>query len=356
MSRGLATGVAAAVSLIPSKLGTETPTSSKTRAEKLFGRGYEVDFTKFTQGFLYRRDYENYTPTEQETENLFEEMSQKDSRLKELVERKFVRGTRYHAVIAEPDENYAKKLEEQTRLSIEHAKHFFDFPELKDISVKFVVPKSAKEVVLNNDPLPVYLVAGLIERKELEFDVKTKQGTSLKVSPRTDKSVVGLSFMNYYLFPGENSPYLSPSDKEGTDKEAVFCSTTAPLEALIQTPIEEILHNSLKTHLHNRFNKQFQGVPAELNEFVAEYNKLREREEKFVHALGILWLEQYNKDRKLGFSEETLRKYFAKQEALDTCYNGMQRLAEHIRKIGLKEARRLYIEAPNKLFEVVEKN
>jgi len=352
ISRGLAAAVAAAVSLIPTRLGIDSQLSSKTKAEKLFGRGYEVDFAKLSVGFIYRPGYKDYSPSKEETESLFHEMSKIRPELMDLAKRDFVKGKFYYAVIVEPDKAYCKNLEEQTKISIEHSKRFFNFPELSEISVEFGFPKSSKEIVLNN-PLSIYLVAGLIRRKELEYIVETKNRRTFIVSPKQDESLFGIYEPDFHVFPANdrNGPYVTYSNKG-----VIFCTTTGYLEAIIDAPINELLHCAFKKVAFDYFNKKYRETLADNEVYEEWFRVLRAREEKFVHALGILWLNQYNKDRILGFTEKELKEDYTKAEASGKCYSGMQELAEHIREIGLKEARRLYIEAPDDLFKVIEKN
>jgi len=343
-------GLVAAVSLIPNGLGTETPNSSKTNAEHLFGRGYELDVENLPKIYL-KKDNAVYVPTTEEIKLYSQQVSDHyKAKGKQVLQIKFLGAVSKYVMRVEQDGNYAQRYTKQAKISIEHAQEFFDFPELSNTAVNFVVPKTPEEVIIDDGPLKAYVVAHLIERESLGFQIITDE-ESAQADVNINKEIAGVSISDERLAAGNGK-----IDLRRAGKRAIFYSTTAPLESLVCAPIIEFLHSRFHESLYSHLNKKFEGVSGTADIFIKGFHELSDREEKFVHALGILWFEQYNEDRNLGFSGESLKGYFSKRESLNPCYNGMQKLAEHIRKIGVKEARRLYIEEPDKLFEVVEKN
>jgi len=341
-------GLAALATLAtPSKLGSQ----EKSKAELLFGRP-PLD-VKRLPSFSFEADNDLYIPTPEEIA-LYSEFVPRQIKVmgKQVLQTTFDKARTWHSIIIEPDDEYAKRYEQQTKISIQHAKKFFDFPELNTVSLEFNVPKSAKDAVLCKDPLKIHLVAELGERKSLGFYTAVEGGTEPMMIPVTSKRVLlGKYFTDASMRVDKGKIFMSPIGKRG-----IFCSTTGSLESLISDPIHELLHCSLKDVFYQHLNKQFQRAnnsPASY--FINVFKKLDKREEKFVHALSVLWLEQYNKDRDLGFTRQELEEYFTKQESADAIYSGMQTLAKHIKKIGLQEARRLYIRDQDKLFSVIEK-
>lgn len=327
--------------------------SASSRAEELFGRGYEVDFTKLPLIYL-KNENAIYTPTSEEIQLYSQQVSKHpEVKGKQILQTKFdgaISGLMMHV---ESDPVYAKRYITQAKIAIQHAQKYFGFPELQNIPLDYKVPKSAKDLVIHDKPLTIHMVAKLVERKSLGFYTTIKgQKDSILVSVNGDLQLNGKYLTDAGIVADKGEVFLTP-----IKKSAIFCGTTGSLEARITTPVLEFIHSQFKEHFYAGFSKQFQtGHKAPIDLFINGHKKSQKREEQFVHALGVLWFEQYNKDKTLGFSEKELKEHHTKSEASDQDYKGMTIFAGYIRKIGIQEARKQYIENPDKLFEVVEGN
>ncbi|MBI4009954.1 MAG: hypothetical protein HY361_02045, partial [Candidatus Aenigmarchaeota archaeon] len=72
------------------------------------------------------------------------------------------------------------------------------------------------------------------------------------------------------------------------------------------------------------------------------------REEKFVHALSIVWLQRYSQN--FGITQQELARRFAEYER-DDRFKGTNVLSQSIPKIGIQKAIEIYVKTPDALFK-----
>ena len=342
LKAGLAT---LAVLTIP---GDSAPLPNKTRAQRLFGRDGKVEVNESPKIYY---DEKSYFPSRQEIE-LYSKQTLRLSRLKGKPpkQRSYSNNATIKQIIElESDKDYAKRYATQSKISINHAKEFFGFPELGGIDYNFVLPKNESEIKLSSDRLNIYLLRDLIERKSLKYDLKTSEGDSFDIWISGDMAIAGQVITD--LKPEyKNKKFIL--DNEFNSAVLLNIGPKTVLEQLVDSPVLEFIHQGFSKVKNNQFNQNTSTIIPSDGNFQKIYNILQNRGESFVHALGFLWLEQYNKDRNLGFNEEELENRVTKLDKKGAdVYKGTAKVFERIRKIGIQEARKTYIENPEELFK-----
>jgi len=141
-------------------------------------------------------------------------------------------------------------------------------------------------------------------------------------------------------------------DIEKYGEGAIFYRTSSPDILLVESPQIEVLHKAVEPYSLGHLKNELRNLSKQYDALIA-INESRDREEKFVHALSILWLRQYNKNRSLGFNEQEIDDRFAEYEK-DIKYKGVNNISQHIANIGIKKAIELYVTAPDELFNVLK--
>lgn len=139
----------------------------------------------------------------------------------------------------------------------------------------------------------------------------------------------------------------------------ILYPTSGNLVSLIETPPRLVLHVAalplLAKSLENAVNKLDR---SKLNKAVMDelVNHYLGRYTKFLDAVCINWLRQYNSDARLGLTGEELQARFlhyeAKREDVKRDLRGTNRFAAMIQDIGNIAASRLYVNYQDILFMI----
>ena len=223
----------------------------------------------------------------------------------------------------EPDKKYAGGLIEEANQSIEHMIRFLGSGYIKKPQVFFEIPMGEKGILpVKVPPILIYLVADLERIKVVRYKV---EGAGAIVNSILATNLHGASFQN---FP-------------------ILYNTSSDIVGIIEAPAIEVLHKLTSEYgLRHVRDKSRLNPTANKNELQFEYES---RNEKFVHALSMLWLREYAKARSLLTNKE-LDERFAlyEQQAL---FKGTNQLAQHISRIGVQRAIDLYVNNPDALFK-----
>lgn len=251
----------------------------------------------------------------------------------------------------EPDMQFAQGLARKATESIDDIFNFLNTPYIVNPGITPIVPRRSSDIRFDGyGKIPLYLVAAFGNSVVAAFKVNLFGKTQyLHIERSYDKGIVGES----------ERPGGINVTKEGRAKfwqrlrYPIFYNTSADLVSRIETPAIEALHNEVGYHTHNltagALNEGGRRPNFDINDIKDMVRKHTLREEKFVHALSILWLEQYNNRRKYATPQD-LKKRFDLYEREGSIYQGANKLAEHIRGIGVQRAIELYVNNPDRLF------
>ena len=250
----------------------------------------------------------------------------------------------------EPDITYAQNLVNEARISIEHLFNFLNVPYLQQTAIDITIPREKKDFRFKfNKNKPFYLVADLGSIIVASYEVNIG-GIKSKAEVK-QSSPKGGETERQITFNSTNNGFEIMQSNDFP----IFYNTSGDLVHLVEVPAIEALHESVKNYtfhnLVNGFKKKRIKSPEESKQEIRDLSdEYLSQEEKFVHALSILWLERYNQDRKLGLRKDELDKRFADYEK-DPRFKGTNALARYIPQIGIPTAINLYVENPDELFK-----
>jgi len=254
----------------------------------------------------------------------------------------------------EPDEVYANNLIKEAKNSIDDIFEFLGSHYLPKPQINFIVPRNKEDIKFTGHSfIPFYLVSKLqkIVKAEYEFDINGKKLLIPVPVERIEES------------GGESATYILVEVKEkGTKLQAkltvpgntpIFYNTSHNLVARVEAPAIEALHKAMSAHTFKNFydDSKARNI-ASHSEILSPYNGYNHLEEKFVHALSILWLRQYNSKRKI-LTREEIEQRFARYETMEK-YRGTNKLSQHIKRIGVQKAIELYVNNPHELFKILK--
>ena len=107
------------------------------------------------------------------------------------------------------------------------------------------------------------------------------------------------------------------------------------------------LQKRIKSHTIEHIKREIRGIGLSRDALKNSIAKHAVMEERFVHALSILWWGHYN--QQLGFPPHLLEERFAEYNQPGR-YAGAVQLSKHISKIGIQNAITTYVNDPNELF------
>lgn len=315
----------------------------------LYERGYELDIRTLRQHILEKP--QPYIIGNAEIKNhlevLVDDCRQKGARCTDIV---YDKAEKHSTVRFEPDRDYASALISQAKDSIAHMVSFLGTPYVKNEQADYFIPSSSKSISFTPDSLAYYLVADLESVVTVYFTLHINGAKGWVEVPWT------------YNLSGETSRQVQVTAVEqgfridDIDYEPVFYSTSLGIVKRVETPAIEFLHNSVAAYTHSHLEQELKTTAHNQDALSTALNRQMHREEKFVHALSILWLPEYNKDRNLSLTSAEMKKRFDDYEQKDSGniqYNGANAMSKHIKKIGIPKAFELYINNPDKLFSVI---
>ncbi len=248
----------------------------------------------------------------------------------------------------EPDRRYAEGLIKEAKLSIDDMINFLDTPHIPRQELSFRVPQTATDVTYFNIPkMLFYLVAEVGNKKTITFRFNFNGIYLPKVleegnNPSAEDGILGESTRGARMVTTNKGSFLT-----NYKESPIFYSTSSSPLKLIETPPLEYLHKCLEPitikHLQSAIRnvRNAQGAVRIGDRYMA-------MEEKFVHALSILWWTHYNKN--FGFPQQELDAKFMQYEAHEE-YRGVIKLSERIRYLGIKKAIVMYVNSPEALFK-----
>ncbi len=252
----------------------------------------------------------------------------------------------------EPDEIYANNLIKEAKTSIDDIFEFLGNPYLPKPQINFIVPSKKEDIKFTGHSfIPFYLVFKLqkIVKAEYEFDIN---GKKLLMPEERTESLAGESGIPITMEVKERGTNRQAKLKVSTNAP-IFYATSSDIVYMVEVPAIEVLHRAMIGHTSKNFYEDSKrrtiSLPAEILSLYTEYNHL---EEKFVHALSILWLRQYNTKRKI-LTREEIEQRFARYETMEK-YRGANKLSQHIERIGVQKAIELYVNNPNELFKILK--
>lgn len=249
----------------------------------------------------------------------------------------------------EPDERYANRLAGEGKKSIEDIFKFLGSAYLQKPEIDFIVPRRKGDIkFLGYKNIPLYLVAdfGNLVTIEYEFDIH-RQKIPVPFQYQEEKSTAEWSL------PIKIDVVDTKEGRQATfqthRKTPIFYNTSADIVNKVEAPSIEALHKSVMLYtLKHYFESIKTRTIGSSSDLVDIYSEFVYKEEKFVHALSILWLNDYNKRRKI-LTKQELEGRFSDYERHER-YISTNQLARHISKIGLQKSIELYINNPNELF------
>lgn len=317
----------------------------------VFDRGYDFNVKALPKITPRELIHKHTLTTEEHKFNLEELLKSLDVKGKTISDIKFVRSYRKTWLRLEPDMGYANRLIKEANESIEHMVNFLGSGYIIKQNIRFEVPQNVKNINFNEVPgILFYLVADYrneimsiykakVNGKEGYGKVSIKRNPSGETSREIDFIVTKIGF-----------------DFKGYRSNAIIYSTSMDIVKLVETPAIEFLHKCVGRHTVKHIADEVKNINLTYDAIRTSIDKHKNREEKFVHALSILWLRQYNKDRNLGLTEEELTERFEQYEKKDISllkYNGANKLSRYIARIGIQKSIELYVDNPNELFKVL---
>ncbi|HLC60727.1 MAG TPA: hypothetical protein VJJ52_04825 [Candidatus Nanoarchaeia archaeon] len=261
----------------------------------------------------------------------------------------FIESYKERIVRLEPDGNYAERLIVEARKSIEDIINFLQSDYIKPSNVVLTAPSSPADVIYANQPhILFYLVA----------DFGTRTTTNLRFN--IDGKIFSISFIKEEL-AGSNDATIGETQRttkfratesgfnvEGTQSEPIFYNTSANPIKLTETPPIEMLHRAMEPYTLNNIKSAVKNIGRTYKALDQALNRNIAMEEKFVHALSVLWWARYNK--QLRYPQQELEARFNQYELVER-YKGTRELSQRISRIGIPKAIEMYVKNLSELFK-----
>ena len=251
----------------------------------------------------------------------------------------------------EPDVKYANDLATHSAASIDDIFDFLNSPYFQNPGIQTIVPRDKHDIKFSGyDKIPLYLIADHGQRSFAVFDI------NILGIPQPPLKIER-SYHENFAAESERPSTVYVSNGEVKISQIlgfpIFYNTSSDLVSRIEAPAIEALHKVISGYAHKHlardFQLQFKSPNFSLEKASEVFRKSMEQEERFVHALSIPWLEHYNK--KTGYATSNdLKARFKLYEQKGSVYNGANRLAVHIARIGIQKAIERYVTNPNELF------
>ena len=244
----------------------------------------------------------------------------------------------------EPDVNYANRLKKEAALSIDHLTSFINSPYVNNSLVTIAIPNSPNDIKTKGiSGALMYIVSDVTDRIISDFLVKVNGVELYSHQLLANQELAGAMLYNLDFTRTENGFILTKNPAS----PIFYKQTESPLKN-IETPALEFLHRCMNGYTIKSLEEEvriFENNRRALK-MIADRHMLRE--EQFVHAIGILWLKQYNKDRDFNFSEQDLEKHFAEYEKdpSTNIYRGAVELSRRIERVGVAKSIDMYVNNP----------
>jgi len=256
-----------------------------------------------------------------------------------------------NVVVFEFDRSYAQRIIDKSKDSLEDSRTFFDSPYLARSGVRFVVPTRHEEIPVGGDDESEWNMVVCYDFKEAnKFIINYPYGSGYaRVEVPITEDIAGLSSRDMVITPRETHVEIEHSTKP------IFFSLNHPPIVLVETPPLEILHHQLRQYTIDHTKNGLAPIASKKGELTREeiydaINRWIANEEIFVHALGNLWLLQFNYSRNMGFDYSQIEERL--YNPLDKLYQKeMGRMFRRISGLGVKESIELYAMEPSRLFE-----
>ena len=321
--------------------------NQQVNRRNVFQRGspYNINSLPIITSHLSRRQY---ALTAHEIDEQSKQIAQKDPFLRgktlELVESYEERWVRL-----EPDAGFANGLIREARISIDDIVRFLNSPYIKKPTVEFRVPQLENDVTYVNVPERLfYLVAdlGTVITTNYNFKLNGKI-IPVRLTQSDDhlsNDVTAGETKRSVNFTATESGFAVQSSRP----EPIFYNTSSNIVKLVETPPMEGLHTVMQAYTLNHIITAVKNTGRTYDALMQIVNKHLFWEEKFVHALSVLWWQGYRK--QLGISQQELDARFAQYELHDK-YKGTNQLSQRIARIGVQKAIDMYVKNPEALFK-----
>ncbi len=315
-----------------------------------FERGYTLNLSSANK--VYVGSPGDYYINSGENVKLMQGVSQKGKLSEELTKSVTLQSsTEEKWVKFETDPRFVKKIILGARDSIDHLVEFLGSPNhVTNMPVYFEVPQKAEDIKMEEKKyILFYVVSELGRTVRINYKIPVKEGINYSLA-EFDQPLLGL---NHLPFPDKDGNFNARKN----NFYPTFYATNNSRIYLIETPAIEFLHNSLRKYTLAHVEKEVGGKNMPLRQIRLAVGENSVEEEKFVHALSILWLRKYNSDRKLGLTEQELSGRFSQYEqgtqGSVNQFQGVNDLSQFVNKIGVANAINMYVNNPRSLFKMV---
>ncbi len=247
----------------------------------------------------------------------------------------------------EPDEEFASKLVAEATKSTDHMFKFLGSEYVHRPNFSFETPKSQYDINLKPGTKTIYLVSDLDTLKVAAYKLRVGNNEIADFFGVMHKEQ-GKLIRRVDTFQGDATTILkSPIGP-------IFYNTSNNLELLIEAPPIELLHAALWPYTLRNLDADIKRKKAVGNAVAQLINDHVHREEVLVHALSILWLNQYRRERSFLFTQQELDQrvaYYGNQPY----YRGTVELSRRLAEIGPRKAIELYVKNPDALFQGIPK-
>ena len=262
-----------------------------------------------------------------------------------IINPQFAGYTEQEIVKFEPDINYANALIGEAIDSTNNLFKFLSSRYLRKSEAGFKIPVTTSDVNFgsgdNKQNVIVYLFADIYSHATNTYRANINGKETYRGFTRKER-----------VFGSEGNHSLDASRNE-----PIFYNTSSPIASLVSAVPIEVLHRAIRKYTIANTNRDLEKAARQNAGTVSQqeqhnsvvFNHLT-LEEKFVHALSMLWLRQYNRQAKLGLTQEEMEGQIARYESMDR-YRGTGKLADRISQIGIRKAIEMYVHNPDALFK-----
>ena len=322
---------------------------------KEWERGYDIDKSSLKAIELERKKYDLTDIEKSQYLRRFKD-EMKNNGLKLTEDPKIYNSYIKTWVKFEPDTGYAEKLTKKFGDSMDHSQEFFDSPLLSRPSTVFYTPSNADE--FNS-------IGAVRSNQSIILCFEYGEDVFCGIEGHTDKGIIRGEIKPNVSLAGNASrsfshDYKFPDLRINIKYMPIKISTSQNYIAIIYTPSVELLHHEfekyttmhgameLKKHIEKNKNVKDEEIPKMLETAMKNYTR---KEEIIVHGLGIEWIKKYNKDRRLGLTEDNIDRLSLSEIWFESYKGEANNVYRKIEKLGVKETIKLYAEQPDKLFD-----
>jgi len=246
------------------------------------------------------------------------------------------------------DREYAERIIEKSKDTIEDSRLFLESPYLTRSDVRFLIPHSVEDLPEQDNEHNQTILVCYDFKQQIQYRASFHYGKDYAiVEVEESKDSAGIIRRNITV-----TPRADRVDIKSKREPIFFLLNQSPIK-LIETPPIELLHNEVKRytldHTKHVLESNLLGGNLKVEDINKAVAKWLVNEELFVHVLGNLWLRNYNNSRNLGFEYRQLEETLF--STLDGRYKEeLEKLIRKVNKIGVKQSIELYAEKPERLF------